>query len=115
MITHELLRITVIEAKFISYEQFMDDLQEYEISSLINMLKYADKNKWLQTRLMMYASLLPYFKKGADKDIEKFLPLPFDEDEKHLRKDITNDEIRKMNKLTHHVADILNRQKNANN
>lgn len=89
----------------------MDYLQEYEISSLINLLKYANKNEWQQTRLMMYASLLPYFKKGAEKDIEKFMPMPFDPKAKAMRKDITNDEIKAMNKLSAHISELIKNKK----
>lgn len=86
----------MIEAKFVSYGQFMDDLQEYEISSLLNMLKYANMVEWQQTRLVMYASLLPYFKKGSEKDIEKIWPMPFDD----IKTDnISQDKIDQMKKI----------------
>jgi len=104
----------VIEAKFISYEQFMDNMQEYEISSLINMLKYANKPEWMQTRLIMYASLLPYMKKGVNKDPEDMLPMPFDE-KIVMRKDITNDEIKKMSKMAEYVGRFINKIEETQN
>lgn len=84
----------------------MDDMQYYEISSLINMLKYANKPEWLQTRLIMYASLLPYFKKGVNKDPEDILPMPFDEKVK-MRVDITNDEINKLSEMAEYIGQRL--------
>lgn len=92
----------------------MDNMQEYEISSLINMLKYANKPEWMQTRLIMYASLLPYMKKGVNKDPEDMLPMPFDE-KLVLRKDITNDEIKKMSKMAEYVGQILKIQEETQN
>ncbi len=62
----------------VSYEYFMDELNEFETTSLLEMLKYADKNSWQQTRFLMWTFLSPYMKKGARKKLEDILPLPFD-------------------------------------
>ena len=89
---HELLRVIVIENKILSYEQFMENTQNFEIITIINMLKYANRPAWEQTRYIMYSSLLPYFKKGANKDIEDFFPLAFDEN-KAEHKNLDNNDI----------------------
>lgn len=54
----------------------MDSLQEYEIRILIDMIPWANKASYEQTRLLLWGVLSPYMKqKKSPKDI---LPLQTD-------------------------------------
>jgi len=76
MTYHELLKIIVVENKIISYEYFMDSLQQYEIQSLVDMIPWANKQSLEQTRLLLWGSISPYLKKH--KTAEQLMPLMTD-------------------------------------
>lgn len=70
----------VVEHKVISYDYFMDRLQEYEVHLLIDYLPWCNKIDWEQTRMILWGVLSPYLKnKKSPKDI-----LPLETDNKTL-------------------------------
>lgn len=69
---------------------FMDNMDLWEISELINGLEYCDRTSWEQCRILM----APYC-----KDISKSFPLPWDnETEDDEDPKITMDEVKAMAK-----------------
>lgn len=60
----------------------MDELQEWELHLLANMIPWAHKADYEQTRLIMWSVLSPYFKKGVNKKPSDILPLATDSDYK---------------------------------
>ncbi len=57
----------------------MDEMQEWELHLISNMIPWAGKNSYEQTRLIMWSIAAPYFKKGQGKSPEQFFPLYTDE------------------------------------
>lgn len=53
----------------------MDEVREYELYMLLQMIPWANKQSMEETRLLLYAIAPPKQKKSLDK----FLPLPTDE------------------------------------
>ena len=73
----------------------MDNTTDFEIITIINMLKYSNRYEWEQTRLLMYTNLYPILKKGID--VEKFWPMPFDDDIE--TNELSQDKMEKMKKI----------------
>lgn len=76
----------------VSYEYFMDEMQEYEIDILVENLPYCEQAEWLRTRYIVWSNLKPYLKKKSMSPSELF-PLPFDDDENSIKTDIKLSEI----------------------
>lgn len=92
-----MLRTLVFEYHVISYEQFVDNTYEYELTTMIRCLPYAVRQPWEQTRMMMWASLTPYTKKGKKLLPEDLFTLPteqqddpFNDPQRHV---ITDEQI----------------------
>lgn len=74
----------------------MDDMQLYEIDDILEYLPYLDRNGWEQCRLNTY------FTSQIDHSkitIDKFLPLPWEEESNAARHRITKEEIEYMKQL----------------
>lgn len=86
----------VVEHKVISYDYFMDRLQEYEVHLLIDYLPWCNKVDWEQTRMILWGVLSPYLKQKKTPD--KILPLPTDNEKIEYEKDkpLQEDEIERM-------------------
>lgn len=109
-----MLRTLVFEYKVLSYEQFVDNTYEYEIPTIIRCLPYAVRQQWGQTRMIMWASLTPYTKKGKKLLPEDLFKLPTEQEKEPDPKNtiITDDEIEMLKKsankflATHNLDDI---------
>lgn len=71
-----MLKILVVENRIVSYETFMDSLQDYEVQILLEYVPWAQKQSYEQTRLLLWGVLSPYMKQK--KTPEKLLPLATD-------------------------------------
>lgn len=56
----------------------MDELQDYELQLLSNMVHWATHQQMEQTRMLMYSVSAPYMKQK--KKLHDFLPLSTDEE-----------------------------------
>lgn len=102
----------VVEAKILTYEEFMDNIMGYEIETLLDMLKYVNRHEWQQTRLMIYTFMAPYMKKGFKKDLEDILPLPFDKKFTKKKQDpLTEKQKEKMDIIAANIADMIKNNK----
>lgn len=92
----------------------MDDMQDWEIYLLLRYLKYANKNQWEQTRMIVWASLCPYLK--GNKTPNEILPLPFDFENNGGEKLTLSDKERidKEMEMSKKMADILYRKDQSN-
>lgn len=70
---HEFLKILVVENKIIDYQYFMDEMQQYEVNDLMELVPWANKASYDQMRRIMWASLKPYLKDGVSP--ERLMPL----------------------------------------
>ena len=69
----------------------MDNIQEYEVIMLQEMLPFANRQALEQTRLLMWSSLTPYLK-NKSTTAKDLLPLLTDEDvNTELNEDELND------------------------
>lgn len=94
------MRFLVIQYKVIDYHYFMDELQDYELTYLLENCKFSYKDEWEQARYLMYYAVAPYSKKKYDS-IADFFPLTTDPEKTEIHKtDISNDEIKKMREMS---------------
>lgn len=90
---HEYCKYLVIQFHVVSYEYFCDQLQDYELTWMLQNMNYAYKEEWEQTRYNLYYTIAPYTK-NKSKSIQDFFPLPTDKEIKEEHNtEITNDEI----------------------
>lgn len=108
MLVHEYLKLFVFRKRLVSYEYFMDELQEWEISLLADCLNSGYREEWEMTRWLVYSIIQPNIKKSMqDKSMHELLPLPFDEEYKEEEEqDITNEEIA----ILKHRSEMLGKQ-----
>lgn len=104
-----------MQYKVVSYEYFMDDITEYELELLAKNLAYADKSSWEMSRMIMYASLLPYFKSGQHKTPQEILPLATDNDTKQQTTSLTNEEFNAMNERALAMEQFFAKNINSDN
>lgn len=76
--------------KIMSYEYFMDELQDYEIQTLSGMLEYVDYDEWRRTRILYHGIVSPYLKRP--QSMTKMMPLPGDDDQEDHIIEMTNKE-----------------------
>lgn len=72
--THEYLKLLVVEHKIVDYQYFMDDMEIYEVFSLLELIPWANKISYDQMRYNVWASLKPYLK-NQDITPERLIPL----------------------------------------
>ena len=100
MLVHEYLRLFVFRRRMVTYEYFMDEMQDWEISMLADSLSSAYREEWEMTRWMVYSIVQPHLKKGMrDKPMKDVLPLAFDDDYEEERQiEITNAQVEYLKK-----------------
>lgn len=109
----------VFQKQMISYEYFMDYLQDWEIPLLAENFNHALKDEWEMTRWSVYATLRPYLKKGdSDKSPQDLFPMPYDKDsytEEH-HYEMKNEHLEKVQESARKLEQHLkNKHKNHNN
>lgn len=106
MLVHEYLRLFVFRRRMVTYEYFMDEMQDWEISMLADSLSSAYREEWEMTRWMVYSIVQPHLKKGMrDKPMKDVLPLAFDDDYEEDRQiEITNAQVEYLKKRSEALA-----------
>ena len=94
----------------------MNDLKDWELELLLDNISWSTKNEWEQTRMIMYASLMPHMKKGSIKDATDILPLPTDQKfstEKYNTHDynISNEQIDRLKRKSERLEKIFKEKK----
>lgn len=95
------MKVLVVQYKLISLDYFMDEMQEYEIHDLYNMLQYTDLGKWEMTRWLLYAIIQVNSKKKIK--IEDVLKFPWDKDYIKLDKNISDNDIERLKKKSQEI------------
>ncbi len=94
------MKLLVIQYKVIDYQYFMDELQYYELTYLLENCQFSYKDEWEQTRYLMLCATAPYSKEKYDS-MEDYFRLPTDPKKTETHKtDISNDEIKKMREMS---------------
>lgn len=93
----------------------MNDLKDWELELLLDNINWSTKNEWEQTRMIMYASLMPHMKKGSIKDATDILPLPTDQKfstEKYTHDyNISNEQIDRLKRKSERLEKIFKEKK----
>lgn len=96
-----------MEYKLTPIDYFMDELEEWEVADLYNVMQFTDRNQWEIGRLVGYFTCLPYMKHKIP--IGEFLELPFDENANNTEHnyEISNDEIEKLKKMSKGIEEKM--------
>lgn len=83
-------------------DYFMDELQDWEVYDIYNMLQYADSASWEQTRWLMY--VIAQVNSRKQLKVTDILKFSWDDVEKNTR--ITDDEIQRLKEK----ADVIGKK-----
>lgn len=89
------MKLFVFRKKMVTYEYFMDKIQDWEVSLLADSVTSGYREEWEMTRWLVYSIIQPNLKKGMrDKPMKEIIPLPFDEEDTEEQDiEITNEQI----------------------
>ena len=105
------MRVVVFEFRVVPIEYFLDEMQEYEVSLIVDNLKYLDRNNWEQTRFQVYANAQMNTKKHLkETDIMK---LPWDNGDVDGEKEIETVDVDRLREKSQKIINRLNK-KNGN-
>lgn len=81
----------VFEFRIVDYVYFLDRMQPYELTNIIEALPYIDRNQWEQTRLKIFSTASMFSKSNLTvTDIMRF---KWDEENDEPKQDITQTDI----------------------
>lgn len=83
-------------------DYFMDELQDWEVYDLYNMLQYADTTSWEQTRWLMY--VIAQVNSRKQLKVTDILNFSWDQTQKNIT--ITDDDIKRLREK----ADIIGKK-----
>lgn len=83
-------------------DYFMDELQDWEVYDIYNMLQYADSASWEQTRWHMY--VIAQVNSRKQLKVTDILKFSWDDVQKNTR--ITDDEIQRLKEK----ADVIGKK-----
>lgn len=109
----------VFQKQMVTYEYFMDYMQDWEIPLLAENFNHALKDEWEMTRWSVYATLRPYLKKqDSEKSPQELFPMPYDNDsykEEEHHYEMTNEHLRRVQASAKRLEQRLkNKKKNHN-
>lgn len=85
------MRLLVFEFRMVDYVYFLDRMQPYELTNVIEALPYIDRNQWEQTRLKIFSTASMFSKNQLSvTDIMRF---KWDEEQGEPQTDITQTDI----------------------
>lgn len=87
----------------------MDDMQDYEVSYMVESIEYSDRNLWEMTRLIMYQNIQMNSKKTID--IKNVIKFKWDIEQEEVSQEISNSEIERLKAR----ADAISQQIQKNN
>lgn len=80
----------------------MDEMQEYEVSELLDGIPYLDKNDWERSRYSIYTNIqMNSKKKLKPTDVLKF---SWDNEDNDTTTSITNEDIERLNKKSEIIS-----------
>lgn len=87
----------------------MDEMQDYEVSYMVESIEYSDRNLWEMTRLIMYQNIQMNSKKTID--IKNVIKFKWDIEQEEVSQEISNSEIERLKAR----ADAISQQIQKNN
>lgn len=98
-----MFRIFCFEFKVCSIEYFLDEMQVYEVNTIIENLPYLDRTSWEQSRFQIYSSVQINSKKKINPtDIMKFA---WDNDKEDIT--ISNDDIERLKEKSKQIYQTI--------
>lgn len=89
-----LFRVLCFEYRIVTIDYFMDEMQLYELNSIVKNLKYVDRN---QREIERYQLLVNIQANSKHKiKMEDVLPLPWDSENKNTGTKITEEQAKEM-------------------
>lgn len=116
MIVHEYLKVLVLDCKIVTYEYFVDDIQEWEIQMLMNISHESHRTEWETARYITYYNTVMsgnLKKQYTEKPMTDLFPLPYDDKfavEEH-EIEITNNQIEDLKNRSKRVKEKLFKKK----
>lgn len=111
---HYLYRVIVFEFRLCSMEYFLDEMQQYEINTLIENIKYVDRTQREMSRYQLYVTVQANSKKKLKP--EELIKLPWDEDNVFEKGELTTKEIEQhnedMKRIEEKFAQMTKKQNN---
>lgn len=87
----------------------MDEMQDYEVSYMVESIEYSDRNLWEMARLIMYQNIQMNSKKTID--IKNVIKFKWDIEQEEETQEISNSEIERLKAR----ADAISQQIQKNN
>ena len=107
---HEYCKYLVIQFHVVSYEYFCDQLQDYELTWMLQNMNYAYKEEWEQTRYNLYYTIAPYTK-NKSKSIQEFFPLTTDKEIKEEHNyEISDNQIELLKEKAKRIEAMMNKE-----
>ncbi len=87
---HELFRLLCFEFKCCTIPYFFDEMEEYEVQSIIENLEYYERPEWERTRFLAYCNI----QKSSTKKIKPtdLITFPWEKEESSTEQINTNSE-----------------------
>lgn len=86
---HELFRLLCFEFKCCTIPYFFDEMEEYEVQSIIENLEYNERGDWERTRFLAYCNL----QKSSTKKINpQIIVFPWEKEDDDTDQISTNSE-----------------------
>lgn len=87
---HELFKLLCFEFKCCTIPYFFDEMEEYEVQSIIENLEYYERPEWERTRFLAYCNL----QKSSTKKIKPtdLITFPWEKEDDNTEEINTNSE-----------------------
>ena len=108
---HELFRLLCFEFKCCTIPYFFDEMEEYEVQSIIENLEYYERPEWERTRFIAYCNL----QKSSTKKIKPtdLITFPWEKEESSTdqingnSEPLTQDEIKRLKEQARIISQTL--------
>lgn len=107
---HELFRLLCFEFKCCTIPYFFDEMEEYEVQSIIENLEYYERPEWERTRFIAYCNL----QKSSTKKIKPtdLITFPWekesdDTDQINGNSELSNEDIKRLKERAKIISQTL--------
>lgn len=111
---HELFRLLCFEFKCCTIPYFFDEMEEYEVQSIIENLEYYERPEWERTRFQSYCNI----QKSSTKKIKPtdLITFPWEKEDDNTdqistnSEPLTQDEIKRLKEQARIISQTLEDQ-----
>ena len=102
LIVHELFRVLCFEFQVMSIPYFLDELQEWEIASIVDNLNYLQRPEWERTRFQTYCNIQKSTKKSLKPS--DLITFPWEQEEIEAARTISNEDIKRLQEKANKIS-----------